>query len=442
MKKKSLSLLCTVILSVMFFACKEDLGDVGLNLQPEDELLNTDFFDTTTLTAYSTRNDSLITSNLSMNLLGDMQDPVFGRTQAAIYAQVRLSKEKVDFGKNKNSYADSLVLNMVYGGHYGDTMQTLRIRVYELNEDLQSTVYYSSSTLARKSELLGEIQLQPTPNTPSDTSKTAYISIPLNKNFAKDKLLDASLVNLSTNAEFVKHFKGLYIEAEAVLTNGCMLSINLPSKYSKMTLYYGNDDKPNQSFDFTMAENDSSYRFSHINHFDYANVSTELSAQLNGNDASSKEVLFGQSAGGVKTVIQFPNLKAMFADKQVVIHKAELVISQKEDASPLQGFTPPANLSLSYDRSLTDRNLTVSDAKINATYFGGAYDAKKNEYAFRITRYIQQMLSDVAGNDYKLNLMVVPAATRLSRSMFYGTDPQTNAEKRIKLKINYTIINK
>ena len=443
-RKKTIILLYAGVLSFAVFSCKEDLGNVGLNIQPEDELLNTLFFDTATLVAYSAKNDSVITSGVSQNLLGDIQDIIFGRTQAAIYTQFRLSGDQVNF--KDSAYVDSLILNLVYGGYYGDTTQLLRIRVYELDEDLnRNTVYRVSSTAKRKSEVLAEVQIRPMPNTHNDTATSAaYFSIPLSKSFAENKFLSQSdSSNLANDANFVRYFKGLYIEAEAVSSDGCMLSINLLDASSSMILYYGNKEKPGQSFYFNI--NDSCVRFSHINHFDYADADANLLSQLNGDYSTTKEVLYGQSAGGIKTVIQFPYLKEMFAGKQVVIHKAELLITRKDDNLP--NYSPPVLLSLNYDRSETEKEMRLPDAILAsqlswAAYFGGDYDEATQQYAFRITKYIQDIVNGI-GDDYKLNLVVPSAAIRLSRSQFYGTDPanEMDKDKRMKLKIHYTIIN-
>ena len=436
LKKKYVSALCASVLSIIFFACKEDIGNVGLNVQPEDELLNTTLDTNTIIVAYSAKNDSVITSNTAMNLLGDIGDPVFGRTQAAICTQFRLSGSQVKFGED--SIVDSLILNLAYGGYYGDTMQSLRIRVYELNEDLKySELYYGNSTIRHDPELLADVQIQPMPNTLKDTSTSvAYMSIPLSKDFAERKFLSKSgKSELENDANFVNYFKGLYIEAEAVSSNGCMLSINLLHANSSMILYYSNKEKSNQLFRFNI--NDSCARFSSINHFDYAGADPNLLAQLSGNYSSAEETLYGQSAGGIKTVITFPHLKAMFADKQVVVHKAELIVTRKEDNLP--NYTPPATLSLSYDHS-SDRNLALLDAAFGSIYFGGTYNEITKQYAFRITKYIQTLINEEGTEDYKLNLMVTPA-TYLSRSMYYGTNP-AEVDKRIKLRIYYTLINK
>ena len=438
MKKIYLNVLCTSVLAIVLFACKEDIGNLGLNVQPEDELLNTILFEDTEIAAYAATHDSVVTSNIRLSLLGDINDPVFGRTQAAIYTQCRMETMQVNFGQNPQ--ADSLVLNLAYGTYYGDTLQAIRIRVYELSEDLEATtVYYGHSTLSRKSDLLGEVQIQPTPNTLKDTSTTtAYLSIPLRMDFARDKFLHAGASNLATNANFIRYFKGFYIEAEAISANGCMLSIDLMSTRSAMTLHYRNDEKDNQRFQFQI--NDSCVRFSHINHFDYAGAEANLSAQLAGNHASASDVLYGQSAGGIKTVIQFPHLKELFAGEKVVIHKAELVVTRLDDGQP--NYFPPAALSLSYDRSPTEKNLVLWDyIAFSAAYFGGTYNEANKQYAFRITQYIQSLIDNEDTDYYRLNLMATPVAAQLTRSMFYGTEPAADREKRIKLRIYYTLIN-
>ncbi|MCL2132477.1 MAG: DUF4270 domain-containing protein [Lentimicrobiaceae bacterium] len=440
LKKKYVSILCAGIFAAVFVSCKEDVGLVGLNLQPDEELLNTDFFDTATIVAYSVLNDSITTSNTALNLLGDITDPVFGRAQAAIYTQFRLSSMKVDFGEN--AQADSLMLYLAYGGYYGDTLKSLRIRVYEVSEEIKSTAYYGNSSLTHNSEVLADVQIQPTPNTKDTSSAVAYMSIPLSVSFATTKFLSKSGKNeLSDDANFADYFKGLYIEAEAVSSNGCMLSIDLLHPNTFMTLYYGNSEKQNQSFPFKIIK-DSCNRFSSINHFDYAGATPNLSAQLNGDYSSAEEELYGQAAGGIKTVMQFPHLKEMFADKQVIIHKAELIISRKDDNLP--NYDAPAALSLSYD-SKTDKNQLLFDYALavayNASYFGGTYDETTKQYAFRITKYVQ-MLIDSGTDDYKLNLMVTAASVRMSRSIYYGTNPAADNDKRIKLKIHYTLINK
>lgn len=446
MKKKHVSILCAGVLSVMTFSCKEDIGSVGLALQPQDELLNTDFFDTTTLMAYSAKNDSVITSSATMNLLGDIGDPVFGRTKASIYTQFQLSKEGVDF--KEGAQIDSLVLRLVYGGYYGDTLKSLRIRVYELDEDLdKSTIYYGFSSAAHKSNPLADVRIYPAPNTPADTlSNAAYISIPLDKNFGDEKFLSKSgEPELDKNANFVKYFKGLYIEAEAESPNGCMLSINLLHSKSSLSLYYGNNELQGQTYPFTLDT--SCVRFSNINHFDYAGAASDLLNQLNGNNSSVEEVLYAQSSGGIKTVIHFPNLKAMFADQQVVIHKAELVVTRKDDA--LSDYIAPANLSLNYYNPLNGKNMVLPDNNLMfpssgfaTDYLGGSYDKTTQQYRFCITKYVQFLINGTISDDCRLNLMVSSAAIKLSRSMFYGTNPSLDADtdKRIKLRINYTIV--
>ena len=53
LKKIGGSIILTACLLLVIVSCKKEIGSVGLDLQPDDELLNTIFFDTATIQAYS-----------------------------------------------------------------------------------------------------------------------------------------------------------------------------------------------------------------------------------------------------------------------------------------------------------------------------------------------------------------------------------------------------
>jgi hypothetical protein len=181
--------------------------------------------------------------------------------------------------------------------------------------------------------------------------------------------------------------------------------------------------------------NDSTAHFGTFNHFDYAGTASDLKAQLTGNQTSTKEILYGQAGAGIKTVLHFPYLKEIFNNKKVVIHRATLVISHKDDA--LANYPPPSALGLTYTNPATGMGGLLPD--FTYEYFGGKYDQTKKEYSFNITQYIQYLV-DGRADDFPLNLLVSPSVTHFSRLAIYGTQPANDFDKRLKLKINYTII--
>ena len=426
-----------VVCSLFFTACKEDTGIIGLDVQPDDELLNTDTLHSTVITAYSALHDSLITSNVNVNVLGYLNDPVFGKTQAGIYTQFRLSASNVDFGEN--AVADSIVLTLVYAGYYGDTLNSFKLNVYELDKDMYKSERYSTvSSLAHKNDPLTDnpnLYISPRPATKQDTAIPAYyLSIRL-KNDLADKFISQSGKNVYANdAAFLSFFKGIYLEAETGSGNGCLVSLNMTHTFSKLTLYYHNAQKDGLKFSFIL--DDSTAHFGTFHHFGYTAATQHLQDQLNGNHATTNEVLYAQAGAGIKTVLHFPNLKEKFNNQKVVIHRASLLISLKDDALP--NYLPPNALTLTYSDSTGAGHLLPD---YGYEYFGGKYNSLKKEYSFNITQYIQSLV-DGRADDYPLNLMVSPAGTYFSRLMIYGTQPLSSADvdKRLRLRINYTVI--
>ena len=191
--------------------------------------------------------------------------------------------------------------------------------------------------------------------------------------------------------------------------------------------------------------NDSTVHFGTINHFDYADAEQNLRGQLNGDTTSTKEILYGQAGSGIKVVLNFPQLKETFKDKKVVIHRASLVVSHKNDA--LNNYPNPSSMNLTYTDPASGIGYLLNDYYLGLQYqndyFGGKYNQINKEYVFNITQYIQELV-DERGDDYPLNLSVIPSITHFSRLMIYGTHPNLadDFNKRLRLKINYTIINK
>jgi hypothetical protein len=451
LKKTAYIVLCLIIGIIVCIGCKEDLGLIGLGVQPDEEFLNTDSL-YPDIVAYSAIHDSLISSSVSTNMLGYVYDPVFGNTQAGIYTQFRLSATSVDFGDNAG--VDSLVLTLAYAGYFGDTLNSFRLKVYELTGDLsKGETYYTKSSINHDNVSLTEdpnLYISPTPTIHQDSSASSYyLRVKLDKNFAMNKFISKSgSGEYANDAVFLNYFKGLYLEADDKTGNGCIVSLNMTHSLSGLTIYYHNDQASNLKYIFKL--NDSTAHFGVVNHFDYTGATNNLTQQLNGDYTSASDVLYAQSGSGIKVILNFPSLKETFKDKKVIIHRAMLVISHQDDG--LQNYSYPSALSLTYTNPNTGAGSFLPDYYfgLENDYFGGKYDATTKEYRFNITQYIQNLIDegkypliDGYGDNYSLNILNL-SATHLFRLMIYGTHPSSanDFDKRLRLKINYTIIDK
>jgi len=120
-----------VVLNILIFlSCSKEPNQLTLK-QITNEKINYIVDSTSTVIAYSVRDDSVSTYRPSYNLLGSMMDPVFGKTSASIYSQFKFVAASLSFGTAP--VCDSIVLYLAYAsGYYGDTTTHQIINVYTL----------------------------------------------------------------------------------------------------------------------------------------------------------------------------------------------------------------------------------------------------------------------------------------------------------------------
>ncbi len=423
-------------LFTLFSACNDQNSSIGLGLTNQ---LGTDFTDTVTVSAYSLLEDTISTTNMTANLIGEIHDPVFGDCKASTYAQFDLTGTSVNFGEAP--VIDSVILTLQLASYYGDTNSRVGIRIYQLTEEISATNYNSASTIAYDATPLNytltDYTIQPTTNVIVDTGlNSPHIRIRLSQAFGQ-YLLD-NQAQMTSNAAFKNFFKGLCLSTESHTgSTGYMILTSLTSALSGISLYYHNSTTPTTKYVFPC--NTECMRFTNYSH-DYSASSDVDFVQevIQGDTSIGGRKLFLQATGGVKTKITFPHLRDSFKelDKRVVINRAELVIT---DISPEEVYLiHPAALTLQgikENGSIT--YLPDDDVYTSESYFGGTYDEDKHEYRFRITEYIQNQIHGVGDLTNSIYLVVNGAAVRANRLIAGGTDA-SNGESRLRLELSYT----
>ncbi|MBP1673225.1 MAG: hypothetical protein H6Q25_1040 [Bacteroidetes bacterium] len=438
MRKRSL-LVIAALISLFFISCEDELTSLGLNLRDPNDLMGTSFMDSTTIVAQSLWVDSLNTKGLSSNVLGYVNDPTFGSTKADFYAQYLLSAKSVDFG---TANLDSVVLCIRIGGFFGDTTTALPIRVYELDEKMNTdSVYTANSTLEYKNTNLTydpNFTLKPKPTTrvTIDTnSYEAHIRIRLSDAIGQFFLDHES--DMQTDALFAALFKGLYVTVENPNGTGSLMYINLTSSLSKIAIYYKDN---NVRKEFTLLTSSSAIRFNHYEHYYTKATPHFISEVMNGvpyggNSTLGEELLYLQPTGGVKTKIQFPTVKNAFKDKKIVINRAELVITNVS-TDPTHFFNPALLTIQGVAKDGTICYLPDDSYFTSSEYFGATYNTTTKEYRIRITDYIHDLILRDNFQDY-FYLMVSGSGVRGNRLIFGGTNP-SDISSRLRLEISYT----
>lgn len=428
---------CLMVVAIIFTACKKNENEVGLDIQPATDKLNVVRTDTTTVIAYSQLIDSVKTDETTVSLLGSLLDPIFGRTTANVYTQFRLSTSAFSYGDNP--VADSLVLAMEYTTSYGDTNAPLTLRVYEMAGQIHiDSTYHSHRSVPVKPTLLAEKTFVPDFYNDviigTDTlAPHLRVNLGLLSQELVTKLLNAPADSMANNTSFLNYFYGLYLTVEPAGSGGQIISFNLASTLSKMTLYYRNDSDDSLSYDYVINSNCA--RFGQFVH-DYALGETSFRNQvIYGDTALGKETCYIQANGGVKTRLFFPHIKKYYEDGKIAVNEARLFLKPL-----LSDTTLPLARNLVLVASNGKGGFTVLEDQLeSASYFGGFYDKKNGGYWFRLTSTIQDLMRSDDPH-YGFEIYLSGGAINAERTLIVGTDPADDELKdsRIKLVITYT----
>lgn len=431
-------------ISICLTSCDES-SVVGLDVQPENDLLNVGYNDSTTIRTRTLKGDSLITDESLITtgeaLIGKYNDPVFGTSTASMYTQVRLPSNIISTSFGTAPICDSIVLSLVYKNtFYGKKdRKNQKLNVYQLSESMStSTVYHSNSSLSKSTIDLTEADGHIFVPRPGDsvnvlgTTLKPQLRVPLDNTFGQLLLNNQSTGNLATNSDFQNFFKGIYITTEN--TTGLLPEegniLHFLMGESRITIYYRNSANDSLNYDLSLG---SVARFNHFEH-DFTPAIIDLTTQMGITGTAQNNTVYVQSMAGTKVKLDFPYLMNWVNAGAIGINKAELVI--KIDTSlatyNIDTFAAPATLIVF---GINDDGTTyaIPDAFEGSNYFGGTLGML--EYRFNIARYIQQVL-DGDRNNNGLYLIVSNGAIFGNRVVLGGGSP--GSTRQMKLNLTFT----
>ncbi len=428
---------------LMASACNKRPNQIGADILPNQGLINLVYTDSLDIVAYSLTDDSVRTDHTESNLAGSMKDPVFGTTIAGFYTQLRLSTSTHNFGENPQ--LDSIVLQLVYSGYYGDTLSPQTLKVYELLDSLSTTQpYYSNQLKTIGTTDYAAYTFNPRPKSRVVVNKdtlAAMIRVRLSDLTPElgNKLLAATPDNLSSNKAFQQYFKGIYVTAEAANQSGAILSFNLPVTNSKMTIYYRNNTADSLRYEFFITSNEAAYNT--YSHLGYADAASDLQSQLFQADSLvGRNRFYLQAMGGVKAKLSFSDLLRIRQNTngKIVVNEAKLILTPT--VVDTNTYLLPPQLALV--RKNKDGSYKVlDDQTLSGFEFGGAYQKGSKNYRFRINQYVQELLlSDSLERDPGLFLFIQGGSAKANRLILNGTQPQTDTLTRLQLQLNYSVV--
>lgn len=338
-----------LIIILALNSCTKNEDSIGLDFQPPSDRLGTNFSDSTEISAYSVIEDSIVTSGLSQNVVGWINDPFFGITQAGFATQFHLPSRDVQF--SGNPVLDSVVLVISYRGFYGDTNSGVNFKVYELDESLSSSATYhqffnvntKQKPLNNNPSLYYQTRIS-TPIMSATDTTNAQFRIKLKTSWGQSKIFDKSgQSELFDNTNFKEYFKGLLITAENSIGAGHMVYLGINKSTVSGIYFYYHTTESNQTF--RLLVEDDCVRANKYDHKGYAGATVQFRNQVLNHDTTlGAQELYLQPGGGVNAYLKFPSIREQFKDRRVIINRAELVITNM--LTNRNGFYCPQKITL------------------------------------------------------------------------------------------------
>ena len=423
------------LLSWFFFSCGEP-DEIGLTLI--DSRASFSSTDTLTIRVFSAEADPIPTNLGVQNIIGVMNDPVFGKIKSGIYTEFRLPRNEFSLGEDPK--LDSIVLSFGYSGKfYGQETTFQRIRVYELSENFPDLdTLYSDLFIPHYPVPIGERLLRPAPvdSIAIDTLMYApHFTMRLSDEFGQ-KIIDANGTDAFRDIPgFLDYFKGLYIVPDDDIDGiGSIFNINMFSGFTRLTLFYNLGGENSLRHDFFI--NEFTKRSNYIQNLGTGQADPLLQQQLSGQNPEiyGDSLLFLQSMGRVNGRIQIPYINELRTLQGVTINQAKLILPL---APGFDNETFPAARQIALFKLNQDGRISfLSDQFFGDEYFGGVLNAEERQYHFNITSHLQRLI-DGKEEDYGMVLYVSWSSDSAERIVLKGPGVSQNP---IRLEIVYTML--
>lgn len=418
-------------------------SNLGIDIQPESDVILLGVQDTTRLITYTQREDSVRSDEPPVCLFGTQIDPVFGKTSAGIFSQFIFRGSTVNntFGTVGQTLLDSVVLTLGYRtDFYGDTTQQQGLKVYQMTESIvKDSVYYSNRAKQVYPTPVGSISYVPRPRTKvtvDNALRAPHLRVKLDPVFAQLLFSQSGTTNTQNNTNWVNFLKGLYIAPDANPSGeGAIIQFAMTDTSSRLVFYCRNSITNVPAQYYLYAETGTAAYYNHFTH-DYSLASPDIQTQLANGEGSYQHV-FIHGMAGLRTKIKMPYVTGWSNLGPIAINKAELVI--QADPTYIDALhAANSKLYLAVIDSAGETTLPI-DMTENLAAFGGALISGQQEYRMNLPRHFLRLLRGDVDN-YGFYLREIDAAQSPKRVVLGSSDNPSPALKMF-IRVAYTKIN-
>ncbi|MEP6677045.1 MAG: DUF4270 family protein [Ferruginibacter sp.] len=494
MQRRFLPIIAGAFFSVSFLnlSCnKLDTTDIGSDLIPPVDNVST--FETT-LNINTTQgifNDSTVLASTDEHVVGSIsQDPVFGKTNADLFVELKPSFYPFYWGNPNDTVnvsgtgLDSVVLCLSFKGYYGDSTVPQTLKVFQIANsvtDFKDSGYQIHNYYPALGAQIGSAVIDP--RRVNDIihfrnnvdSASSQIRIPLSAGFANSLFSQDSTGNNAfvNDSLFRTKFKGFAVVADSSAGEG-LFYVNLSDATTRLEVHFRrrNAGKIDTTFTTLTFSTGATTDIAYSARANYVNRNRATAEYNPPSSNGAADALYLQTTPGTYVNLHIPQLDTL---SNRIIHRAEIIVEQIFPDLKSNVLAPPnylyidaidtANLRwrpLPYDLSPNEAySYYPSTGGIDFTYFGGYLRHKKNLvgadigfYNFNISRYVQNMVTRgrTTNRNYDLRLYApfeisypdyLFSSIAFSNSLAYGrvkVGSGTNANYRLRLHIIYSKI--
>ena len=397
--------------------------------------------DTVTVEMSTINFDSLITSSQSRILIGNYDDPLYGKVKSNSYFQLASdSYSLINTGSDTettNYVFDSISMILKYDNYYyGDTTKVQTFDIHRLTQKVKPNTddsnFYNNSALTYSEESLGSISYKPRP------LEKDSINIKMNDAFGAALFQKLKKREITDFDSFSEYLKGLVL----VPTSSNSASVvGFHVATSKVRLYYSKYQADTEEtpyvLDFTIL--DAAKQFNSISLDKTGTLlqnlpvsSSKLSSLLTDHQG------YIQSGTGVACKIDFPNIRQLkyISDKGAIVD-AQLLLKPVNNT-----YSEKYPLADSLRIYVGDNLNRISGSLVNSanTAVFGILNKKSDEfnenvgYVVPIGNFLQKEMLKQSDSRSSL-ILTLPGISKTVNRIVLGDQKHLN--NKIQLKIYY-----
>lgn len=425
------------IASFLIYSCNKD-HILGKNILPKGDDIGIEITDTVTLKMYTEKSEPLNTTSPSYFLLGKLDDPVFGTTEASFITQV--------FQKEYPEWSDSAVFDSICLGlptpddfqYGGDAGAFPEVTVYKITDTLKNKLYYSNENPDNYTDytVLGHGYMRRLKHNVLDKNGNIIKILNVGLQVRLSDSLGLEFWNNSSDyfesyGAFYDLFKGIYVKCDNSVGLFKFSSSSVDSIPDLgLVIYYHEPNNPDSAQCFTLPITSQSVKFNIFSH-DY--TTGTINNIIESDTAILSDKVYLQSMAGTMIRLTAPGLRNL---KNIAVINADLILETDQLSSVELKPIPEVWLAL-FDSTKTVAYLSdyLTESR---SYEGAQYNVLTGQYKLNVTRVVQNYIDSVYKNqDLTLYIYDYLSKSDFQRSIIYNGLDQ---EIRSKLVITYTKI--